>query len=146
MAMSKEQLRKAQEAFDADHKIGRRRLVKLVRCSDYSADAFLKSRRSGNWDGKGEGATTGVPVKEFTARFDYEGVLRATIKRLCSDRFVADADIRRESGVTPSAFRAAASLPEFAACQIKDGGVTWWSTRKNVDEARAQARKWGVNK
>lgn len=148
MAMSKDQLAKAQAAFDADHSIGRRRLVKVARCSDYAADAFLKSRRSGSWDGKGSPAaeTPGVPVKEFTARFDYEAVLRATIKRLCSDRFVADADIRRESGIQPTAFRAAASLPEFSACQIKDSGVTWWSTRKNVDDARAQARKWGVNK
>jgi hypothetical protein len=88
----------------------------------------------------------GISASAFIGRFDYPGKLRAVVSRLCRARFISDSRIRAESEIPPVAYRAVAEQPEFRACQIKEGGQIWWSSKENVSAAREQAKKWGIQK
>lgn len=168
MALTYDQENAARAAFDENPTIGWRRLSRLTGCTPSSAEAWLKRQRRGGGEGAASVATattslpegqeapapksardagvTGIPIAEFKGRFDYEGMLRETIAKLCKSSFVADVDIRARCGIPIPAFRTVASLPEFVACQIKDAGTVFWSTKENADEVRSAARKWGVTK
>ena len=161
MPLSKEQLDKANAARAADPAIGRRKLVKLLRCSDYAAAKFLSGEALSPKSAEGffcaihgqrgpetenKAGKLGVPVRKFLERFDFEAKLEKTVKALCADRFVSDADIRAESGIPAGSFRDVAGLPQFQKLQIKDGGTLWWSTEENVEAVRAAARKWRITK
>lgn len=91
-------------------------------------------------------AKPGISVRDFAARFDFEAKLRKTLKELCQDKFVSESDIRNCCDIPVSSFKTVAALPEFTACQMKEGGTVWWSAKANVDAVRAQARKWGISK
>ena len=147
-----------EEAANANPGIGRRRLMALTGRTAYACEKFLEERNgtklssvcgqkgpeSETTPGKAE--PVGVPVKKLLARFDFEAKLAKTIKDLCADRFVSDADIRSECGIPAGAYRDVAGLPQFQKCQIKDGGTLWWSSEENVDKVRAAARKWRISK
>lgn len=161
--LTKEQTEKAEAFYKANPDCGRKAIAKLVSCSEFAAKKFLDAVRAGkpaptggtrynlHSAPKAAKAVGGakacvVPVKDFVARFDYEAKLRATLAELCGDCFVAEVDIRSACEIPIPVFRTVAELPEFRACQIKDGGVIWWSTRKNADAARANAKRWGITK
>lgn len=158
MAMTQEQQALAESVYAKDPTTGARKLMRLTRCTRWSADVFLNNMRTGTTEaarGKAplrivftpkDATPKGVSVKEFKGRFDFEASLRRTIKELCKDQFVADADIRERCDIPIPAFRTVAELPEFKACQIKDRGTVFWSIKENVDEVRLQARKWGISK
>lgn len=158
MAMTQEQQALAESVYAKDPTTGARKLMRLARCTRWSADKFLNNMRTGKTEverGKTplrivftpkDTSPKGVSVKEFKGRFDFEASLRRTIKELCKDQFVADADIRERCDIPIPAFRTVAELPEFKACQIKDRGTVFWSIKENVDEVRLQARKWGISK
>jgi len=151
MAMTQDQLAKARAAVAADPTIGRRRLMTACGCTRHAAEKFLKGgvdgrARKKNAPSIAPAERPGISVREFTSRFDFEAKLRKTLKDLCTDKFVSDSDIRNHCDIPVSCFRTVAALPEFAACQIKEGGTVWWSARGNVDAVRAQARKWGISK
>lgn len=153
---------KAKAAVQANPSIGRKKLIRLCGCTAFAAAKFLKSgdkpvqvcvpvpaaKPQGGEarEPKEPRETLGVSVREFGSRFDFEAKLRKTIKTLCGDRFVADADVRTHCDIPIPSFRAVAAMPEFMACQIKEGGTVWWSARENVEEVRAKARKWGISK
>lgn len=153
MAMTPEQQAKAAKALAADPGIGRRKLVAACGCTGFAAAKFLKGGAAAA-PGAVRGTATqppasgrpGISVREFSARFDFEAKLRKTLKELCQDKFVSDSDIRNHCDIPVSSFRTVAALPEFAACQMKEGGTVWWSAKQNVDTVRAQARKWGISK
>ena len=155
--MTSDQYAKACEARRTIPGLGRRRLCKLTGCTDYAADMFLQGKydapHADKYDGDYERVQAAmapvkpsVSVKDFAGKFDFEAKLRKTLKELCRDSFVSDSDIRAHSGIPACAFRGVASLPEFQACQIKEGGTIWWSVKGNVDTVRAKAQKWGVLK
>lgn len=167
MAMTKEQFEKAEALSKSCPRVGRRKLMTATGCTSFAAQQYLQGvytkgnlgKTSGRWGRAkasaqetkdGAPAQTpgrpGVSVREFLGRFDFEATLRKTVKDLCADRFVADADIRTACDIPVTSYRAVASLPEFQACQMKEGGTVWWSTRENVDRVRASARKWGISK
>lgn len=168
MAMTREQFEKAEALRKSNPRAGRRRLMAATGCTSFAAQQYLQGvytkGRLGGAPGRPRGGAKasaretkdgapaqtpgrpGVSVREFLGRFDFEATLRKTVKDLCADRFVADADIRTACDIPVTSYRAVASLPEFQACQIKEGGTVWWSTRENVDRVRASARKWGISK
>lgn len=155
-----------EQAALANPGIGRRRLMALTGRTAYACEKFLQaingvkapgklsSKLSSVYGQKGpeceaapeKAMPVGVPVKKFLARFDFESKLAKTVKDLCADRFVSDADIRSECGIPAGAYRDVAGLPQFQKCQIKDGGTLWWSSEENVDKVRAAARKWRISK
>ena len=153
--MTEPALKLAEAAYKADPKIGRRRLMAAAHCTSFAAAKFLIQKHEGATPVvTAQSAATqplassrpGVSVREFSSRFDFEAKLRKTLKELCSDKFVSDSDIRNNCDIPVSSFRTVAALPEFAACQMKEGGTVWWSAKHNVDAVRAQARKWGISK
>jgi hypothetical protein len=175
MAMTKDQHSAATAAYAKDPTIGARKVMNASGCTRFAADAFLKTARTKDVElrplakgtilkpedqtpaypptkwvnavGKPDAtAMKGISVKEFKGRFDFEAKLRRTIKELCKDQFVSDADVREHCDIPIPAFRSVADLPEFKACQIKDRGTVFWSVKENVDEVRQQARKWGISK
>lgn len=146
MPMTPDQKEAAEKAYAEDPGIGRRRLVAKAHCTDFAASTFLKQKHRASGSPSTGTPARGVTVREFCGRFDFEAKLTRTIKELCRDRFVAEADIREQCDIPIPAFRTVADLPQFKSCQIRDGGVTYWSTKENVDAARQQARKWGLNR
>ena len=129
--------------------IGRSRLARAAQVPESQARWFIKQKK-----GAGKAAQpipetksgSSVPVKDFVGKFNYAGLLRGTVNRLCRSSFVSDAVIRSESGVPPASFRLVAEQPEFKQCQIKDRDGIWWSTEKNTGLVRKEAQKWGVQR
>lgn len=172
MAMTQDQHSAATEAYAKDPTIGARKVMNACGCTRFAADAFLKTARIGGLEkdpygyklaadpsplkfkldpkavaGKSDAtAMKGISVRDFKGRFDFEAKLRRTLKELCKEQFVSDADVREHCDIPIPAFRSVADLPEFKACQIKDRGTVFWSVKENVDEVRQQARKWGISK
>lgn len=158
MAMTPEQQAKANAAVTANPSIGRRRLMAACGCTNYAAASFLKrgsmpTRATSLADPiqaplavSPKPVKPGISVRDFASRFDFEAKLRKTLKELCQDKFVSEYDIRNCCDIPMSSFKTVASLPEFTACQIKDSGTVWWSTKENVDVVRAQASRWGISK
>ena len=151
-----------EQAVKENPGIGRRRLMALTGRTGWACEKFLEGIRKGCPAAEGpidnlyrrttsDGRVpytdrSGIPVKEFMGRFDYESKLRKTVKALCRGCFVSEHDIRSNCGIPIPSFKAVAEMPEFKKCQVKDEGVTWWGTAENVAAVRAEARKWGVQK
>ena len=139
-----------EQAVQENPGIGRRRLMALTGRTGWACAKYLEGTRKGCPAQDRTAVTiqnpTGIPVKEFMGRFDYESKLRQTVKRLCRNCFVSEHDIRANCGIPIPSFKAVAEMPEFKKCQVKDEGVTWWGTAENVAAVRAEARKWGVQK
>jgi hypothetical protein len=172
VAFTKEQAKLAIKMIKADPEIGRRKLSAALGCPSHIVEKFLVRWKAGTKDTPDElvamfatrayrstrsmavtppgtndpSQVAGVSVREFVGRFDYAGKLRKLLKETCSNAFVPDSEIRALSGISIPSFKLAASLPEFKACQIKEGGTLYWSTKNNVDQVRAQANKWGVQR
>ena len=168
--LTSEQWTKAEGYVKAHPDAGRATLARVVGSNDSDARRFLERFRAGEtaWPGpRGKAgkagskagavpdapdkagaaaAKPGVSLRDFLGRFDFEAKLRRTVRDMCSDRFVSDADIRNACDIPVASFKTVASLPEFQACQLKEGGTVWWSSKENVDTVRAKARKWGISK
>jgi hypothetical protein len=145
MAMTPEQQAKAKAALAANPNLGRRKLMSVCGCTAYAAETYIKTAGA-TAPAAAKPDKPGISVRDFSSRFDFEAKLRKTLKELCQDKFVSDSDIRNHCDVPVSSFRTVAALPEFTACQMKEGGTVWWSAKANVDAVRAQARKWGISK
>ena len=143
-------------------KIGRRKLQAKTGLPVSLLEEYLRCRRTGKTvptiGAKGCPAVAPVPVATvasgpkaisvaaFVGKFDYAAKLRATIARLCKGNFVPDATVRSESEIPPVVFRTVAEQPEFKGCQVRHEGLTYWSTKENVDLVRKQAGQWGVQR
>ena len=136
--------------------IGRSRLARAAQVPESQARWFIRGKKKGDAaqpnkpiiscilpEGK---PGSSVSVKDFVGKFDYAGLLRRTINRMCRTSFVSDVVVRSESGIPPASFRLVAEQPEFKQCQIKDRDGIWWSTEKNTGLVRKEAQKWGVQR
>lgn len=150
--MTREQYAKACKARAEIPGLGRRRLCKIAGCTDYAADQFLQGKydpvpaAAGRVQAAVSAAVRLVPVDDFASRFDFGARLRKALGELCRNGFVSEADIRAYSGIPVGEFRSVAAGPEFQSCQIRNGGITWWSVKENVDTVRAKAQKWSIRK
>lgn len=155
--MTEDQMNRAKAFMAKNPDAGRRRLMAETGCTAFATTKFLKQWAAGATlltkpvppgpqAAPTPGSKPGVSVRDFLGRFDFESKLRRTVKDLCADRFVSDADIRNACDIPVSSFKTVASLPEFQACQLKESGTVWWSTKENIDTVRAKARKWGISK
>lgn len=142
--LNRTQIREGKRAYAENPAIGRGRMRRVLGCSGYAAEKFLKEVRSES--GVKAPVRPGVPVREFAGKFNYKERLMSAIAEHCSGHFVTNSELRALSGIPGSVFQTVSSLPEFASCRMADGGVIWWSTKANVDAVRASAAKWGIRK
>jgi hypothetical protein len=129
--------------------IGRDRLAREAKVIESQARWFIHEKKKADKTTQPVPETkpgSSVSVKDFVGKFDYAGLLRRTINRMCRTSFVSDAVVRSESGIPPASFRLVAEQPEFKQCQIKDRDGIWWSTEKNTGLVRKEAQKWGVQR
>ncbi len=156
MTLTKNEQARVNDVLSSNPKFGRGRLAAATGISRYRISEYLKTLTPGQIPPAVQ--TLDAPlqeeivrpdalsVKDFVGRFDYAGLLRKTIGRLCRSSFVSDAAIRAESGIPPASFRLVAEQPEFKRCQIKHRDGTWWSLEKNADVVRKEIQKWGVQR
>ena len=143
MSKTKTELERMEEVYAKHPGIGRTLLMRLSGARKYGAEKFLHEKK-GSCAGVEPTKGSTISVKSFVEKFDYAGLLRKTINRLCRREFVSDTAMRAESGIPPASFRLVAEQPEFKECQFKSREGTWWSTKSNIELVRKEAHKWGV--
>lgn len=125
---------------------GRYKLIELTGFSRHRVEKFLREYKAAKPRGDDAHPVRSVPVSQFVGRYDYAGMIRATLNRLCRRAFIPDSTMRIESGVPAMAYRAVADLPEFRECQVKSHDGIWWSTESNAAQVRKETQKWGIRR
>lgn len=145
MELAPEVVKQLTQLVGKDPTLGRGRLVKMTGLTRRQVERFLRTRTS-QTPSPGQASPQALPLKEFVGRYDYAGMMRSAIQRLCRKAFLPDSAMRVESGIPIGAYRAVADLPEFRQCQIKSHDGTWWSTSANAEKVRKETQKWGIRR
>ena len=78
----------------------------------------------------------GIKVGEFLHKLDFPKVIRDTIKQHCDDAFHPEHEFRRLTGLSQADFNLGKDTGTFHENIFKIDNVLYWSTTKNVAQAK----------
>ena len=78
----------------------------------------------------------GIKVGEFLHKLDYPKIIRETIRKHCEEAFLPEYDFRMLTGLNQADFNTGKEAGKFHDNIFKQANVVYWSTIKNVAQAK----------